>query len=184
MARRLMLLLLAVVIILLGLSPWVVGFYTDWLWFEQVGYESVFIARLAWKWIVWLGSGLLFSGFIFLNLRATTWALKQRTRMDSPPFWDGPHLRRGLYLGSLILGFAISAGFGTRWEVVARFINRTPFGYTDPVFHKDVGFYVFQLPFFEQLYVPLQGLLLATLVAVGLSYVFSRVAGFEEKDHT
>ncbi|NLJ24744.1 MAG: UPF0182 family protein [Firmicutes bacterium] len=181
MARRLMLLLLAVVIILLGLSLWLIGFYTDWLWFEQVGYRSVFTARLAWTCIVWLGSGLLFSGFIFFNLRATTWALKQRTRMDTSPFWDGPRLRRGLYLVSLILGFVISAGFSTRWEVVARFIHRTPFGYTDPVFHQDIGFYVFQLPLFEQLYVPLQGLLLVTLVAVGLSYVLGRVVGFEER---
>ncbi len=32
------------------------------------------------------------------------------------------------------------------WEVVLRALNRTPFGVADPIFSRDVGFYVFTLP--------------------------------------
>ncbi|NMB46269.1 MAG: UPF0182 family protein [Firmicutes bacterium] len=177
MNRRLILLLLAVGIMLAGLVPWGFGLHTDWLWFEHVGYASVFRTRLAWLGIVRLGLGLLFSIFILVNVKATRWAFEQALwrRQQEQPLLDGPGFNFGLYIGSLILGFLVSAGLGMNWEVIASFVNRTSFGSVDPVFHKDIGFYIFSLPFLEQLYLPLQGLLIVTLLIVGVTYLVTRV---------
>ena len=183
MTRRLILILLGIGLILVSLSPWAIRLYTDWLWFEHVGYEFVFGTRLAWQWAIGLGVGLVFSVFIFANLKATRWAFKETSEGQryEPLFVDGLWLHRSLYLVSLVLGFAISSGLGMSWEVILRFLNRTPFGSVDPVFKKDIGFYVFSLPFLEQLYLPLQGLLVVTLIIVGLSYVLARVISITDK---
>lgn len=77
MTRRLILILLGIGLILVSLSPWAIRLYTDWLWFEHVGYEFVFGTRLAWQWAIGLGVGLVFSVFIFANLKATRWAFKE-----------------------------------------------------------------------------------------------------------
>ncbi|NMB12007.1 MAG: UPF0182 family protein [Firmicutes bacterium] len=176
--RRLILILLAIGLILVGVSPWGIRLYTDWLWFEHMGYGFVFGARLAWMWAVRLGLGLVFSIFLFANFKATHWAFErpfQEGQTYEPPLFDGRRIRRSLHLVSLLLGFAITSGLAMNWEVVTRFVNRTPFGSVDPVFQKDIGFYVFSLPFFEQLYLPLQGLFVITFIIVGLSYVVTRV---------
>ena len=48
----------------------------------------------------------------------------------------------------LSLGFGLLAGFAATpaWDLVLRVIYRTPFGIADPIFSRDIGFYVFTLP--------------------------------------
>ena len=47
--------------------------------------------------------------------------------------------------------FALIAGIGvsSEWRDWILFTNRANFGIKDPQFHKDIGFYVFQLPFLQ-----------------------------------
>jgi len=54
---------------------------------------------------------------------------------------------RGLTL-PVSLAFGLLAGFAATpaWDTVLRVIHRTPFGIADPVFSRDIGFYVFTLP--------------------------------------
>ncbi len=47
---------------------------------------------------------------------------------------------------SVVLGLLASEGVAQQWEAVARFVHRQPFGVADPLFGKDVGFYMFELP--------------------------------------
>jgi len=65
------------------------------------------------------------------------------------------------------------------WEVVLRFFNGQPFGITDPVFHKEISFYIFSLPFLSFLRSWLLGALIVTLLgSVGvyiLSYAVQRL---------
>ena len=69
------------------------------------------------------------------------------------------------------LFFALIAGIGVsaQWKEWILFTHRVDFGVKDPQFHKDVGFYVFQLPFIqfmlEWLFAGLVIVLLVTAVA-------------------
>ena len=47
---------------------------------------------------------------------------------------------------SLVLGLLAGIGATPAWDLVLRAINRTPFGILDPIFSRDIGFYVFTLP--------------------------------------
>lgn len=71
---------------------------------------------------------------------------------------------------SLGFGFVVS----TYWPQVLLAFNAVPFATSDPVFHRDVGFYIFLLPLGELAHFWLLGLLALTLLGVSLIYLLAR----------
>ncbi len=70
---------------------------------------------------------------------------------------------------SVILGLVLSAN----WIKVLQYFRPTAFNTADPVFDRDISFYVFALPFWELLEFWLVGLFLYGLIAVALIYLLS-----------
>jgi uncharacterized membrane protein (UPF0182 family) len=60
------------------------------------------------------------------------------------------------------------------WLGVLRFLHRTPFGVLDPVFHHDVGYYIFTVPVVASVLSLFTSLTTISLLAVGLLYVLQR----------
>ncbi|GAI65367.1 unnamed protein product, partial [marine sediment metagenome] len=60
-------------------------------------------------------------------------------------------LRLNVILGTALLSLIFGLVAQGNWEVVLRFFNGQPFGITDPVFHREISFYVFSLPFLQQI---------------------------------
>ncbi len=85
-----------------------------------------------------------------------------------------PLYRRFLLPGSMVAAFMLAAPTAGRWPEAIRFLHAVPFGATDPLFGRDVGFYVFVYPFLAaaQQFL-LFALVLATL-AVAAVYVLAR----------
>ena len=78
---------------------------------------------------------------------------------------------------ALVLALLIAMGESGRWDLILRFIYQAPFGRNDPLFDKDIGFYLFSLP----LYVALKNwllwiLLLATLIAGAIYFVHGDIS--------
>jgi uncharacterized membrane protein (UPF0182 family) len=65
---------------------------------------------------------------------------------------------------AVILGLLIAWGEASRWDLVLRFLYRAPYGRSDPLFGKDLGFYLFSLP----VYVAFKNWLLWLLALAGL----------------
>ena len=61
---------------------------------------------------------------------------------------------------------------GAAWEVVLRYLNATPFGVADPIFGRDVAFFVFTLPLYRFIHGWLTGLIVLTLLAGVSVYLF------------
>jgi len=74
---------------------------------------------------------------------------------------------------SLLGAFMVSGSIGSQWIVVQQFIHRVPFGITDPVFNRDLGFYFFNLSFYHFVYSALMLILVLTVVMVGLFYLIN-----------
>ncbi|BAQ65023.1 integral membrane protein [Geminocystis sp. NIES-3709] len=70
---------------------------------------------------------------------------------------------------SILFAF-ILAGY---WGTFLQFINSIPFDKTDPIFHKDLSFYIFKIPFIQIISLLLQGLFIYTIVSVTLIYLLS-----------
>src|SRR3954467_13758434 len=132
----------------------IASFYTDYLWFQSIGQTGVWRGVLGTKLTlaaVFIG---LFFVLLWVNLLiADRIAPKFRPAGPEEELIERYHelvgRRAGLVRIGVSLLFAIIAGAGAsgEWQEWLLFRNHVPFGVKDPQFHKDVGFYVFQLPF-------------------------------------
>src|SRR5207244_10919000 len=57
--RRIVLWGLGAVFVAMVVVPWLASFFTDWLWFKEIGFRTVFTTSLIWR------VGLFFLGVAF-----------------------------------------------------------------------------------------------------------------------
>ncbi len=149
--RRLAPLLLIAAFGALFLFPAFTSLLTDWWWFREIGYGIVFTRELATGALLFLAAGGLAAGVLYLNLRAAQRGLVPdpvvlRLGQTAPRVDLTAYLRRLSLPVSLGLGLVFGLAAAPAWDLVLRAIYRTPFGIADPVFSRDIGFYVFTLP--------------------------------------
>jgi uncharacterized protein len=160
-------------LIILGTAK---GAYAEWLWFDSVGYGSVYTTILQTKVLLFFASAIFFFILFMGNLALTT----RLTPKTQAQLWPWALVRRlegvlktviiaGVALVSLIFGLAAQSN----WEIVLRFFNGQPFGVTDPIFHREVSFYVFSLPFLHLIRGWLLGVLIVTLIGTAAAYILS-----------
>ena len=147
------------------------GFYTDYLWFDELGYgdvfRSVFFAQVV---LVVLFTSLFFV-ICFVNLTVAD-RLAPAVRPPGPEedLLARYHLavgRRAWMVracGSALLALFAGLGVSGRWQEWLLFTNGGDFGVEDAQFGQDVGFYVFKLPFTSFVVGWLFGTLMVTLV--------------------
>ncbi|WP_432809429.1 UPF0182 family protein [Pantanalinema sp. GBBB05] len=83
----------------------------------------------------------------------------------NPQFW----LRAIAVTFSIMLGWL----FSKQWAVILQFLHPTTFNSPDPLFGRDISFYIFTLPSWELVELWLFGLFLAGFVTVALTYLLS-----------
>jgi uncharacterized membrane protein (UPF0182 family) len=161
---------------LLFAFPAFTALLTDWWWFREIGYEVVFTRELFTRSLLFLIVGAITAVALYLNL----W-IAQRRRVASPVFIDiGPTapqldltraLRRASLPASLVLGLLAGLGAAPAWGLVLQAIHRTPFGTLDPIFSRDLGFYVFTLPGLSAALAFLSSLTIGCLVLLVPAYL-------------
>src|SRR5882672_1486295 len=177
--RRLGLVVLVVLFALLLLLFNLVPLAAEWLWFQALGYERVFTTRLVAEAVLGVGAGGLVFALLYVNLR-----IAQRGLVPNPlvvqvgsgaPAVDVTRLLRRLALPTA-LGLALLFGLGAAggWLGVLQFLHRTPFGVTDAVFGRDVGYYVFTLPVIAGAIGLVIAVTTLTLLATIMLYVLRR----------
>jgi uncharacterized protein len=176
--RRILLISLAAVLVVLLVSlRGIAGFYTDYLWFEELGYTDVWRGLLLAKALPTAVFTVVFFLLILGNLIIAD-RLQPRFRPAGPEEELVERYRQfiGPYAGRVRLGVAAflavvaASGLTSQWNAWILFRNRVPFGGRgDPQFGADIGFYVFTLPFlrfiFEWTFAALVIVLLVTAVA-------------------
>ncbi len=169
-------LLLAGVLILFILINISKGFYTEWLWFNSLGYGSVYATILKTKVLIFFSAAIIF-GILFLGnlVLATRLAPKTETH-----FWPWAIVRPlqqilkvNVIMGTALLSLIFGLVAQDNWLVVLQFFNGQPFGITDPVFYREIGFYVFSLPFLHLVQGWLMGALIITLLGSAGVYLLS-----------
>jgi uncharacterized protein len=149
--RRLVWILVIAVFAAFFFFPSLISLLVDWWWFQEIGYQVVFTRELVTRVLLFLVAGGLTFGTLYLNLRTA-----QRGLVPDPiVFRIGQSVPRVDLTRALLrlslpvsLFIAVVVGFGATpaWAMLLRFIYGTPFGIKDPVFSRDIGFYVFTLP--------------------------------------
>jgi len=147
----------AVSLILLGLTS---ATLVDWMWFSAIGYLNVFWTTIGAKagvfFVVFTATAII----IWANARL---ALKFARQPAQPHFaWkltaittssDLLELLRNrlpwsltIAVGAGLVALLVASGEVSNWSVFLRFLYHVPYGANDPLFDKDIGFYLFSLP--------------------------------------
>jgi uncharacterized membrane protein (UPF0182 family) len=177
--RRRLLILLSVIFLLVLFLPSLITLAAEWPWFTALGYARVFGTRLVAKGVLGIGAGVFAFAFLYGNLR-----FAQRGVAPDQVFLrfnegtaglDVMGLLRRLVLPTAI-GLALLFGLGASagWLGVLQFLHRTPFGVTDPIFGRDVGYYVFTVPVVGSVLGFLTALTLIALLGSIALYVLRR----------
>ncbi|MFZ1061622.1 MAG: UPF0182 family protein, partial [Candidatus Rokuibacteriota bacterium] len=181
MAKPKPILWLLLIVGALALVGQAVPLYTDWLWFQEVGYAGVFVTILSLRGWLFIGVGLGTFLFLYLNLTLAArtarpdalWELEDQLGLPSRAVLE-PLIRRLLLPVLAVVSFFSGVSASGNWETVLEYFNATPFDTTDPLFNRDLSFYVFTLPFWRLLYGWAMLLLTATM-GLGLAlYVLQR----------
>ena len=160
-------------LILLGLIS---GFLVDWLWFSAIGYFGVFsttiIAKaevffavfLATAVILWVNGSLAFRfAQSRRKQRAAEFDWKSTGVVTLPDVFEFMRHRLPWSIvvtgGAGLLAVFVAWGEVNNWGVLLQFLYQVPYGASDPLYDKDIGFYLFSLP----AYVVIKNWMLLTL---------------------
>ncbi len=136
----------------------------DWMWFSSIGYNEVFWTTIGAKAAVFLIVFAATAAILLANAWLALGLAGQRTRLpaafvptlaaaaaqpDPLEFLRERLPWRGVMVVSSVL-FALFVAWGEvgNWGTLLRFIYQVPYGSSDPLYDKDIGFYLFSLPAF------------------------------------
>lgn len=133
--------------------------YVETLWFGSLGYAAVY-------WTTFKYAVALFTAFALattLILRGAFWVMERtfdvsalaprRILLNNQPVFVQPArlLKPAAWLVSIFFGFVYGVGMSGEWQRFALWLNRPQTGEVDPIFGRQVGFYLFTLPVAETL---------------------------------
>jgi uncharacterized protein len=212
-------------LVLIGLFSFGLDLWTDALWYQSVGFDSVFWTRIGAQAGLFVLAGLgtllvllgnlwvagrlippsdpdrpgssLGSLFERLNEAAQQGAQARtgggrRPSMDEPrsiTFDAGdipdmtPIARVVLVVVSVLIALTVAGTVSSAWETVLLWQHRVPFSpqtasaVVDPIFSRDIGFFLFELPFLRFVQAVFNGIVIAALVIVGARYLVGATRG-------
>jgi uncharacterized membrane protein (UPF0182 family) len=157
-ARPALILTVVVLVALVFSLGKIAGFYTDFLWFHQLGFTDVFTGLLGAKIFLAVFFTAVMFVLVIVNLVVAD-RLAPRFQSFGP---DDELVQRyreavGRHANKVRLGVAIvfalllGTGQSSQWSNWILFRHAKSFGTKDAQFHRDVGFYVFKLPFLQNI---------------------------------
>jgi uncharacterized protein len=179
--------ILALAAVLLVVPLTLVNWTAELLWFRSLGYEDVFwqlrLAKLA---MFAAAFGVVFT-YAYFNLHILgrladlssvfgssaqgasprTWPTQPGAKAAHP---QAHQLTRPFLLASVMTAAIFGLIYYSEWDRLLRFAWSQQFGTSDPIFHRDVGFYLFVLPFLNLVQGGLEPLAFAGLLLLGLAY--------------
>ncbi|HLC30882.1 MAG TPA: UPF0182 family protein, partial [Dehalococcoidia bacterium] len=165
--------LIGVVLFLLIVGGASKELYTEWLWFENVGYTQVYFLSLGARVVLFAAAALAF----FVFLLANVWIARRLAPGQAGASANTEEARLARRMATLItvaaglvLAFLFGSSASGEWARVLLYVNAQPFGVQDPVFGQDVGFYVFSMPLLRFIQIWGTGALVVTLIGAVVVY--------------
>ena len=157
------------IVIILGLFLSLIGFITDFMWFRELGYVSVFFTKLFTQIKIGVPTFVVvtFLAYIYLKFLKRGYFIKVSS--DEPV----NHGRLNLISWGLAAAYGAITTFFTvtkLWFDFLQFINSTSFGKKDPLYDMDISFYAFKLDFIEEVNQIVLVLLIAFAVLTVIYY--------------
>lgn len=163
--------LIMLLIIVVGVFHNIVNFLADLSWFGEIGYQTVYFKRIFAKLYLALPIGFILF-FVFLLY------FKEIYKKFLSKFEIGEEQSDRKKVGIVIkvLSFVLAGLFSNRiasesWMKLLQFIYGGDFGVVDPVFHRDIGFYIFRFPFLVDFFAAMLNILVILFLVTFVFYL-------------
>lgn len=143
---------LLALVLLVGLFYKLTDFITDYLWFREMGYTSVFFKEIGTKLQLGVPLFLILSviGFLYLTILKRNFLKKADMEFEDEE--NHKNLRRTILILSCVFGIVLTiTTISGLWFQILQYMNATEFNLTDPLFGQDLSFYIFRLEFLDAL---------------------------------
>src|SRR5947208_1767690 len=174
--------LIAAFVVFFVLVPTLARWYTDWLWFGEVGYRRVFWVPLLSRIGVTTIAAAAVLLLVWPNLRPFLRVTESKNVIDLEPGGGGRWASRraarrvrssGIVVGGLAaVAFITGVSASARWPMFQQFVHARPFGAVDPLFGRDIGFFAFRLPVYRFIESWMFSWLVVVFLAVAAGYYF------------
>jgi uncharacterized membrane protein (UPF0182 family) len=185
--RRATVIVAVLLLVLFVGLPSIVDLAVDWLWFGEVGYRPVFVRSLSAQGALGSVVLLLLFAWLFANFRAALRAPHRRAfsvMTQAGPVTVSMEARVLRLLGDVVaaaIAGLVALVASSRWETWLFFRHATSFGVKDPILGRDVGFYVFRLPFLELAQELALTAVIAAAIGTGAAYAVSGALGLDRQ---
>ncbi|MBI1979143.1 MAG: UPF0182 family protein, partial [Elusimicrobia bacterium] len=158
----------------------IVQLITDYYWFNEIGFNVLFQKSFLTQIALFLVVTSLSWALLALNLRFAKKISRKpfviigpdasiTAPFPTPQLADLRNLLQPiLFAGTFVAAFLLGSWAWNQWDIVLKFLNGVSFQLQDPLFSRDISFYVFKVPFYKFLY---HFLLAATLLSLAMSVV-------------
>ncbi len=173
-------------LLLCTFSSSLINFYTDFLWFETLGFEQILVTRITTSVGLIASFGLVATGFLLFNWNLLPhWIAPQGQLHAKIPLKNSSvpgqtvhqdvsisarPLRLALTVLAVLIGVGVGLSAGGLWRTYLLAREGAAFNLTDPIFNRDIGYYIFQLPWQQELLGYAKTLLTLTLLGAVARY--------------
>ncbi|WP_138207506.1 UPF0182 family protein [Haloimpatiens lingqiaonensis] len=161
---------LFVIVLVLAFFNSMVNVVVDIKWFKEVGYLSVYFTKLLAVLKIMLPVFLLvfFALLIYYNsLKKSIYKWKGSTDTLNSKKYNKLFIFFDLVI-SFIISFNLSKSY---WYTILQYKNSVDFNLKDPMFNKDISFFVFKLPLIQSIYNLLMTLCIVLVIGTFITYV-------------
>ena len=176
---------LLLILLVFSLSGSLAHLLTEVWWFEAVGFTQVFWTRLTWQVLIWV---ITFAAYLVVLWSNYRWAMKGKPASNLylvvSNSWE-VNSRKVINYSSFVLIAAIALVAASNsinaWETVLKYLHASDFASSEPIFSRDIGFYVFRLPLYRVIYEWLWGLVITAAIVSILAYGFNGALFFNQR---
>src|SRR3954466_4797513 len=121
--------------------PWLASFVTDWLWFNEVGFQTVFLRSLFWRVGLFVVGGVVAFAYFYGNVRlargaGTGFPVLYVNRGDGVTVDLSRTITRLFFPASLLLALLTAISLSSWWLTVLKGMNGVALGTRDPLFDR------------------------------------------------
>ena len=192
-AKNLKWIIIGIILLVVIIVGAIASIYIDLIWFKSVQFVTVFWKILLTKGVVMLFFAAVFFILSFINLSfARRFAPEFQVEISQDEF-ERPEIqlykslqniqinKKFVLWFSLIVALFMGFSESSSWEKILTYFNRTSFGTADPIFNRDIGFYMFSLPFWEFVRNWLSFAITLITVVVAAIYIIKKAIKYEYK---
>jgi uncharacterized membrane protein (UPF0182 family) len=179
-------LLILIIVTAIGFFSQIVTFLADYSWFKEVGYTDTFIKQIFSKLYIGIPLFFILSFVVYLYLISIKKSYYSHMSIISNKSEEKP-INAITIVGSMFISLLFSTRIASSlWMEILQFKRSTSFNIKDPIFNKDISYYVFKLPLINQILNILIGLLMFLFIVTIIYYLilasfkkFNKFEGFD-----